>query len=82
MLAIPLVYCGYVGVAESARDRVLQLPGKHPYDEHLCDMVGGLENELMAAKIALKPMIATATVSQPSFETTCEISSFNAIAQP
>ncbi|BAY08568.1 acyl-CoA dehydrogenase family protein [Calothrix sp. NIES-2098] len=73
MLAIPLVYSVYVGVAEAARDRAVQLARKRHADEHLCYMVGGLDNELTAAKLALGHMISTAVVSQPSFETTNQI---------
>jgi alkylation response protein AidB-like acyl-CoA dehydrogenase len=73
MIAIPLVYSVYVGVAEAARDRAVQLARKRHPDEHLCYMVGGLDNELTAAKLALGHMISTAVVSQPSFETTNQI---------
>lgn len=73
MIAIPIVYSVYVGVAEAARDRALQLSTKHHADEHFCYLVGGLDNELMAAKLALQHMIATSVSSQPSFETTNQI---------
>jgi alkylation response protein AidB-like acyl-CoA dehydrogenase len=73
MIAIPLVYSVYVGVAEATRDRAIQLAMKRPTDEHLCYMVGGLDNELMAANLALGHMISTSVVSQPSFETTNQI---------
>lgn len=73
MIAIPLVYSVYVGVAEAARDRVIQLARKRPTEEHLCYLVGGLDNELMAARLALQHMISTAVVSHPSFETTNQI---------
>lgn len=73
MIAIPLVYSVYVGVAEAARDRALQLARQRCIDEHLCYMVGGLDNELMAAKLALQHMISTAVVSQPGFETTNQV---------
>lgn len=73
MVAIPLVYSVYVGVAEAARDRAIQIAMKHNKDEQLCYKVGGLDNELMAAKLALQHMISTAMVSQPSFETTNQI---------
>lgn len=73
MVAIPLIYSVYVGVAEAARDRAVQLAKKRGTDEHLCYLVGGLENELMAAQLALQQMISTAVVSQPSFETTNQI---------
>jgi alkylation response protein AidB-like acyl-CoA dehydrogenase len=73
MVAFPLIYSVYVGVAEAARDRAVQLAMKRSTDEHLCYLVGGLDNELMAAKLALQHMIATAEVSQPSFETTNQV---------
>ncbi|MGA7952968.1 MAG: acyl-CoA dehydrogenase family protein [Gloeobacterales cyanobacterium] len=73
MIAIPLIYSVYVGVAEAARDRAVQRAMKRRTDEHLCYMVGGLENELTAAKLALQHMISTAVISQPGFETTNQI---------
>lgn len=73
MIAIPLVYSVYVGVAEAARDRAIQIAMKRSTDEHLCYMVGGLDNELMSAKLALQHMISTAVVSQPGFATTNQI---------
>jgi alkylation response protein AidB-like acyl-CoA dehydrogenase len=73
MVAIPLIYSVYVGVAEAARDRAVQLVMNRRTDEHLCYAVGGLDNELMAAKLALQHMISTAAVGQPGFETTNQI---------
>jgi alkylation response protein AidB-like acyl-CoA dehydrogenase len=73
MLALPLIYSVYVGVAEAARDLAVQQASKRSPNEHLCYMVGGLDNELTAAKLALEQMIATAQFSQPSFETTNQI---------
>jgi alkylation response protein AidB-like acyl-CoA dehydrogenase len=73
MIAIPLVYSVYVGVAEAARDRAIQLAMKRHTDEHLCYLVGGLDHELTAAKLALQHMISTAVVSQPGFETTNQV---------
>lgn len=72
MVAIPLIYSVYVGVAEAARDRAIQLAMKRT-DEHLCYLVGGLENELTSAKWALQHMISTAEMSQPSFEVTNQV---------
>lgn len=73
MIAIPLIYSVYVGVAEATRARAIELAKKRHADEHLCYMVGGLDNELMAAKLALEHMISTAVASQPGFETTNQI---------
>lgn len=73
MVAIPLIYAVYVGVAEAARDRAVQLAMKRRTDEHLCYMVGGLDNELTAAKLAFQHMISISISSQPGFETTNQI---------
>lgn len=73
MVAIPLIYSVYVGVAEAARDRAIQLATKRSMNEHLCYKVGGLNNELTVAKLALQHMISTVETSQPGFETTNQI---------
>jgi alkylation response protein AidB-like acyl-CoA dehydrogenase len=70
MVAIPLIYSAYMGVAEATRDRVVHLSKQRSIDTQLCTRVGELDNELMAAKLALQHMISTAVVSQPNFETT------------
>ncbi len=73
MIAIPIVYAVYVGVAEAARDLVVQQARKNCNDEFVCYQVGGLENELAAARIALQHMVATSVGSQPGFDTTNQI---------
>lgn len=73
MIAMPLVYSVYVGVAEATRDRAIQLAMKRSNDDHLCYLVGGLDNELLAAKLALQHMISTAVTEQPSFATTNQV---------
>ncbi|WP_404783221.1 acyl-CoA dehydrogenase family protein [Altericista sp. CCNU0014] len=80
MVAIPLIYSVYVGIAEAARDRAVRLVANHRTDEHLCYRVGGLDNKLMAAQLALQHMISTAVASQPSFETTNQIMTGRALA--
>jgi alkylation response protein AidB-like acyl-CoA dehydrogenase len=73
MLALPLVYSVYVGVAEAARDRTIQLLRDRSQTDHDCYLVGGMENELTAAKLALHHMISVAESSQPGFETTNQV---------
>lgn len=57
MVAIPLIYSVYVGVAEAARDRAVQLVMKRCTDEHLCYVAGSLDNELTAAKLDSKRLL-------------------------
>lgn len=73
MLALPLIYSVYVGVAEAARDRAIQHICKRPQDSHTAYLVGGLENELTAARLALQHMMTIATTSQPGFATTNQV---------
>ncbi|NJP11068.1 MAG: acyl-CoA dehydrogenase [Leptolyngbyaceae cyanobacterium RU_5_1] len=73
MLAFPLVYSVYVGVAEAARDRAIQQIRNRPENDHVCYLVGGMDNELTAAKLALQHMITVAESSQPGFETTNQV---------
>lgn len=73
MVAMPIIYAVYTGVAQAARDRTLELLKKRPQDSHLAYLMGGLENELTAAHLALNYMITTAASSQPGFETTNQI---------
>lgn len=73
MVAFPLVYSVYVGVAEAARNLTVQLIQQRPENDHICYLVGGIENELMAARLALQHMITVADTSQPGFDTTNQI---------
>lgn len=65
MIAIPLIYSVYVGIAEAARDRALGFAAKRRSDPHLLSLVGGMENELAAARLALGELIAAADTDQP-----------------
>jgi alkylation response protein AidB-like acyl-CoA dehydrogenase len=73
MIAIPIIYSVYVGVAEAARDLAVQQASKSCDNEHVCYQVGGLENELAAARIALQHMISTTISSQPDLDTTNQV---------
>jgi alkylation response protein AidB-like acyl-CoA dehydrogenase len=73
MIAIPIVYAVYLGVAQAARDRTLQHIRNRSQDGHLAYMVGGMDNELTAAKLAVQHMISVAANSQPGFETTNQV---------
>jgi len=73
MLAIPLIYSAYLGVAEAARDRALQLAAKRRSDAHLLQAVGGMENDLAEARLALADMTAAAATDAPGAATTNRI---------
>ena len=70
MIAIPLIYSVYTGVAEAARDLALRYASKRRADGHLLHAVGGMENELAAARLALADMIAAGEGNAPGPVTT------------
>jgi len=65
MVAIPLIYSAYVGIAEAARDLALSYASKRRGDHHLLNVVGEMENEIAAARVALADMIAAAALNEP-----------------
>lgn len=65
MIAIPLIYSVYVGVAEAARDIAVSMVAKRRMDSHLLNLVGGMENTLAAARLALADMITAASCNEP-----------------
>lgn len=72
MIAIPLVYSVYVGVAEAARDIAIGAVAKKR-DLTTIETAGELDTELAAARIALASMVAFAETAQPTPETTSAI---------
>jgi alkylation response protein AidB-like acyl-CoA dehydrogenase len=70
MLAFPLVYAVYVGVAEAARDMAVRAAADRRIDDHLVYQVGSIENELAAARLALADMLAAAATDQPGYAMT------------
>jgi len=72
MIAFGLIYSAYVGVAEGARKRALEIVRKRPQDPLLAQNVGEMENRLLAAKLAHRRMIEIAETGAPGPETTSE----------
>ena len=73
MIAFPLVYSAYVGVAEGARAKALAIARSKSADDHLAYLVGEMENAFAAAAMALEQMIHTAETAQPGPDTTNRI---------
>ncbi|MGH6618825.1 MAG: acyl-CoA dehydrogenase family protein [Alphaproteobacteria bacterium] len=69
MVAIPLVYSVYAGVAEAARDIAIAAARKRP-DRVSVETAGALDTELAATRMALASMVAFTETAQPSAETT------------
>lgn len=73
MIAFPLIYSAYLGVAESARDIAIELAKKRKPDEHVIALAGRMDTELRAAQYAHAGMIAMAERGEPGPATTNEI---------
>lgn len=73
MIAFPLIYAAYLGVAESARDIAVDLAKKRRESPHVIDLVGRMETELRAAQLAHAGMIETVKRGNPGAATTSEI---------
>lgn len=72
MIAFPLIYSVYVGLAEAARDKAVGLAGRKSSDD-LTQLVGEMDTELAAARLALADMLACAATGEPGPETTNRI---------
>lgn len=70
MIAFALIYAAYVGVAEGARAKALELARKRPKDPLLPQLAGEVENELLSAQLALERMVAIADHGTPGPEAT------------
>ena len=73
MIALPLVYSAYLGVAEAARDLVVEKTRKRKADHRSIELIGSIDNELTVARLALRDMIAAAATNDPGLATTNRI---------
>jgi acyl-CoA dehydrogenase len=69
LVALPIVYSVYVGLAEAAREKALQLARKRAVDDGLCILIGEMDNLLAQARLALQSMIARAMSCEPTPQT-------------
>jgi alkylation response protein AidB-like acyl-CoA dehydrogenase len=70
MIPLPLVYAVYLGVAEAACETALAIARKRPVDPGLSYVVGGMQNDLAAARMAHRDMVEAAEIGEPGLETT------------
>ena len=69
-IAFPLVYSVYLGVAEAARDIAVWEAGRRRQEPSVQMLVGEMENELAAARMAVRHMIDTGDTERIGPETT------------
>jgi acyl-CoA dehydrogenase len=72
LLAFPIIYSAYVGVAEGARARAIDIAKKRPADEALALLVGEMENAYAGAQIAWTDMVRLAETLTPGPEATSQ----------
>jgi alkylation response protein AidB-like acyl-CoA dehydrogenase len=70
MIAFPLIYSAYLGVAEGARATALAIARKKPEDANLAYLVGEMENAFAAAAMAVEELIRNAETAMPGPEAT------------
>jgi alkylation response protein AidB-like acyl-CoA dehydrogenase len=75
MMALPLIYSVYLGIAEAAREKALALARPRAADLGLPYLVGELELELTMARLAWAELVALAADGTPGVETTNRITS-------
>jgi acyl-CoA dehydrogenase len=73
MVASPLVYSVYLGVAEAARNFAVERARSRAADDLLCCLVGEMEDELAIARLAQADMVAAGAASEPGRHTTNRI---------
>jgi acyl-CoA dehydrogenase len=80
MLAAPLIFAAYVGIAQAARDRALSIARKRRQTPQLLDQVGRLLNEVRAIELAHADMIDAAASDDPGFAVTNRVNTGRALA--
>jgi acyl-CoA dehydrogenase len=73
MIAFPIIYAVYCGIAEGARDRVVERARQRKPSADAVAVTGEMENALATARLAVQDMVACAADSQPGPETTNRI---------
>jgi acyl-CoA dehydrogenase len=78
--ALPLIYSVYVGVAEAARDLAVREAGRRREDPATQELVGAMDTELAAARMALASMISAAGRGRVGPDVTNEVMIGRALA--
>lgn len=65
LVALPLIYAVYLGIAEAARDLALTAAAKKKSDEATAYLVGEMENELIVAQLAHRSQLELVANAEP-----------------
>lgn len=69
LVALPIVYAAYLGVAEAARNLSIDLAKKRKNDADLAYLVGEMEARLVTAQVVHASMVERVTSAKPGPET-------------
>jgi alkylation response protein AidB-like acyl-CoA dehydrogenase len=70
LISLPLVFAVYLGVAQAARARALEMVRKRKADDVLLQQIGEMENQLALAELAHADWLACAAAGKPGREST------------
>jgi len=70
LVALPIIYAAYLGVADQARTRALQLASRKKDDPVLPILVGEMENQFITAQLAHADMVRMTASAKPGADTT------------
>ncbi len=73
MLAVPLIYAVYVGVAEAARELAVGASARQRHDAATQRLVGDMDTSLATARMALRQMVDAAASGHPGPDTTNDV---------
>jgi alkylation response protein AidB-like acyl-CoA dehydrogenase len=72
-IALPIIYSVYVGVAEAARDVAVREAGRRRDDHAVQELVGAMDTELAAARLAWRSMVDAANRDRVGPEVTNDV---------
>lgn len=73
LVALPVIYSAYLGVAEAAGERAVAMAKKRAKDPHRAYVLGEMQNQLVAAQLAHAGMLELTKSAAPGPETTSAI---------
>ncbi|MDI4665928.1 acyl-CoA dehydrogenase family protein [Xanthobacter autotrophicus] len=80
MIAFPIIYSAYMGVADGARATALEIGRRRGFDTGLPARVGAMENAHAMAGLALDAMVRMAGGAMPGPETTSRVMTARTLA--
>jgi acyl-CoA dehydrogenase len=80
LIAFPVIYSAYLGVAEEARSIALDALRKRALDEGVVQLVGEMETAFIGCETALEAMVRLAGSARPGPETTGRVMALRQVA--